>query len=297
MAIREELVTQQLEMVVEKVPAFEEGAKEVAKTLHAYILEGGEDTRRLADLLHGTWLGHPLHPILTDVTIGAWLFGTIFDALSILPFTGHIRRAADTLLTLGTISAVPTALAGLTDYSGIKRSAAKYGALHAILNTLAFLSYYRSLRARSGGHRFGGLLFSLIGLGISTLSAYIGGDMVYRLNIGTNHAKKPAEPQVWTAVMPETELAEEQPVRIQVNGDPVLLYRKYGTVYAMGAVCSHAGGPLEQGTFYDFCVQCPWHDSVYDLRDGSPVHGPTTFRQPHYRARINNGQIELMVGD
>jgi nitrite reductase/ring-hydroxylating ferredoxin subunit/uncharacterized membrane protein len=295
MALREELITQQVEAVVEQIPAIEEGAQEVASALHHYILEGGEDTRRLADLLHGTWLGHPLHPVLTDVTIGSWLFGTIFDVLSLLPFTGHIRRAADTLVTIGTISAVPTALAGLTDYSGIKRSAAKYGAIHGILNALAFLAYFRSVRARGNGHR--GLLFSLIGLGISTLSAYIGGDMVYRLNVGTNHVKKPTEPQVWTAVMAESDLAEEQPARIQVDGDPVLLYRKYGTVYAIGAVCSHAGGPLEQGTFDDFCVQCPWHDSVYDVRDGRPVHGPTTYRQPHYRARINNGQIEIMLGN
>jgi nitrite reductase/ring-hydroxylating ferredoxin subunit/uncharacterized membrane protein len=297
MAVREELVTQQIEAVVEKVPAFEASAKSVVSALHTYILEGGEGTRRLADLLHGTWLGHPLHPVLTDVTIGSWLFGTIFDILSLLPFTGHLRRAADTLLTIGTLSAVPTMLAGLTDYSGIKRNAAGTGAVHGILNTMAFLAYVRAVCARAGGNRFASLVSSLVGLGLVTLAAYIGGDMVYRLNVGTNHAKKPTEPQMWTAIMGETELAEEQPVRVQVNGDPVLLYRKYGTVYAIGAVCTHAGGPLEQGTFYDFCVQCPWHDSVYDLRDGSPVHGPTTYRQPHYRTRIANGQIEVMVDE
>jgi nitrite reductase/ring-hydroxylating ferredoxin subunit/uncharacterized membrane protein len=296
MAIREELVTQQIQAVVEQVPAFEANAKNIASVLHKYILDGGEDTRRLADLLHGTWLGHPLHPVLTDVTIGSWLFGTIFDIISLLPFTGHLRRAADTLLTLGTVSAIPTALSGLTDYSGIKKSAATYGLVHGILNTMAFLAYFRAVRTRNSGNRFASLIFSLVGLSLITMSAYIGGDMVYRLNVGTNHAKQPAEPQQWTAVMAEGELSEEQPVRVQVNGDPVLLYRKYGTVYAIGAVCTHAGGPLEQGTFYDFCVQCPWHDSVYDLRDGTPVHGPTTYRQPYYRARINNGQIEIMVG-
>jgi nitrite reductase/ring-hydroxylating ferredoxin subunit len=73
----------------------------------------------------------------------------------------------------------------------------------------------------------------------------------------------------------------------------VLLYRYGGTVYAISAVCSHAGGPLEEGQFDGFCVQCPWHDSVYDLRDGSVVHGPATFNQPAYRARIYNGQIEI----
>jgi nitrite reductase/ring-hydroxylating ferredoxin subunit/uncharacterized membrane protein len=296
MVVRDELVTQQLETVVEQLPALDEGARSLASLLHAYILEGGENTRRLADLLHGTWLGHPLHPVLTDVTIGSWLFGTLFDVLAIFPFMGRMRRAADTLLTLGTIAAVPTALTGLTDYSGIKRSAAKYGAVHGILNTLSFLAYFRSVRLRSGNNRFAALLFSLVGLSIATLSAYIGGDMVYRLNVGTNHAKKPAEPEQWTAVMPESDLGDQQPTRVQVDGEPVLLYRKYGTVYAIGAVCSHAGGPLEQGTFYDFCVQCPWHDSVFDLRNGNPVHGPTTYRQPAYRARINNGQIEIMVG-
>jgi nitrite reductase/ring-hydroxylating ferredoxin subunit/uncharacterized membrane protein len=297
MVVADELITQPLEKAIESVPVLDNGAKTAASALHQVILDGGEETRRLADFFHGTWLGHPLHPVLTDVTIGGWLFGTMFDVLSILPFTGHIRRTADTLVRLGTVSAIPTAIAGLTDYSGIKQGAAKNGAVHGVLNVVAFLAYLRSLRLRSGGNRAGGILFSLVGLGVATLAAYLGGDMVYRLRIGVNHAEKPKEPQTWTAVMAEDDLDEEAPVRIEVEETLVLLYRKGERIYAIGAVCSHAGGPLEEGKFDGYCVQCPWHDSVFDLRDGSPVHGPTTYAQPHYQARIEDGMIEIRVGE
>jgi nitrite reductase/ring-hydroxylating ferredoxin subunit len=93
--------------------------------------------------------------------------------------------------------------------------------------------------------------------------------------------------------MAENELHEQEPRRVEVVGSPVLLYRYGGTIYATAAVCGHAGGPLEQGQFDEYCVQCPWHDSVYDLRDGSIVHGPTTYTLPKYAARIQNGQVEI----
>jgi nitrite reductase/ring-hydroxylating ferredoxin subunit len=95
--------------------------------------------------------------------------------------------------------------------------------------------------------------------------------------------------------MSASDLYESDRRRIEVEGNPVLLYRYGGTIYAIGAVCSHAGGPLEEGTFEEYCVTCPWHDSVYDVRDGTLVHGPTTYNQPRYRARIRNGQIELIT--
>ncbi|MBZ0302599.1 MAG: Rieske (2Fe-2S) protein [Anaerolineae bacterium] len=74
---------------------------------------------------------------------------------------------------------------------------------------------------------------------------------------------------------------------------PVLLYREGEAIDAIGAVCSHAGGPLEDGSFADGCVECPWHNSVFDLRDGHVVHGPATFDEPHYQVRIQDGQIEV----
>ena len=95
--------------------------------------------------------------------------------------------------------------------------------------------------------------------------------------------------------MADADLPEQTPQRIEVEGNDVLLYRLEGQVYALGAVCAHAGGPLDEGKFENGCVQCPWHDSVYALEDGHVVHGPTTFSQPVYEVRVRDGQIAVRV--
>jgi nitrite reductase/ring-hydroxylating ferredoxin subunit/uncharacterized membrane protein len=284
----------QVDQAIHNVPVLENTGTGIKSTLHRWIISD-QKRRVVADLLHGTWLGHPLHPVLTDATIGAWLFGAVFDVLSLINFRSKTtRKMADRLTTIGTITAVPTALTGMTDYSGIKKDAVAHGTLHGILNSIGLTLYVLSLRTRRK-NRLLGVMFSLSGFTLLTFSAWIGGELVYRFRVGVNHAQEPSQPETWMPVLPDAELVEGQPERIDVEGNPVLLYRKNGTVYAIGAVCSHAGGPLEQGKFEGVCVQCPWHDSVYDLRDGSVVHGPSTYRQPTYEARTFNGQIEVRV--
>src|SRR5215212_6000072 len=125
----------------------------IRQAIHNAILAGGEPTRKLSDILHGTWLGHPLHPVLTDVTIGAWTFGTLFDLLSLIRRSPKTEDAADTLIALGAASAIPTAMAGLNDYSAIKKSAAEYGMIHGLMNTLGLILYVSSLRARQTNNR------------------------------------------------------------------------------------------------------------------------------------------------
>jgi len=153
--------------------------------------------------------------------------------------------------------------------------------------------------SRKNGERDLGIGLSLVGLGFITASGYLGGDLVYRYQVGVNRnmvdpdVARHAEDAGWTRVMSDVALAEDQPMRFDVQGKPVLLYRHEGRLHAISAVCSHAGGPLDEGKFDGFCVQCPWHDSVFDLRDGSVVHGPAVFSQPVYEARVRDGQIEL----
>ena len=96
-------------------------------------------------------------------------------------------------------------------------------------------------------------------------------------------------------MLPLTEIAEYEARRIEIDGTPVLVYRDVEAVYAIGAVCSHDGGPLEQGTIDGACVECPWHQSVFDMRDGHVVHGPATLGQPSYQARIRDRQIEIRL--
>lgn len=281
--------------LIEQFPALDEGGSALKQKLHGAVLDGGESARRAVDVLHGTWLGHPLHPLLTDVTIGAWSLGAIFDAVAAATGSRDAQRTADRLTAIGTTAALPTAMTGLADYSTISQSAVPVGLLHGLLNHTAFGLYVLSLRERKGGHRGRGITFSALGFGVLTAAAWIGGHLVYRYRIGVNHAESISAPQQWTPILAESEIAEGEPERVEVAGKPVLLYRESHSVYAISAVCSHAGGPLEEGQFQDLCVRCPWHDSVFDLRDGRIVHGPATFPQPSYLARIHDGQVEVRV--
>jgi nitrite reductase/ring-hydroxylating ferredoxin subunit/uncharacterized membrane protein len=282
--------------VMQQLPELEEPGLALARSVHYRLINSGEAVRNLADFLHGSkWLGHPLHPVLTDVTLGAWMMGLLFDVLSLLTLGRwkNSRSTGDSLVALGTITAIPTAIAGFTDYTAIKKDAAHHGALHGLMNTIILGLYVLSVRARRDGYWFSGILYSTAALGMGLVSAWLGGELVYNLQVGVNHAQPATRPTRWMPALPEADLQEGQPRRVKVEGQDVLLYRKNGVVYAVGAVCSHAGGPLEEGQFYDYCVQCPWHDSVYDLRDGSVVHGPTTYNQPVYQVRVMNGTIEV----
>jgi nitrite reductase/ring-hydroxylating ferredoxin subunit/uncharacterized membrane protein len=281
--------------LIKKIPDLKENGLNVGRAIHNAILNGGSTARNIADLLHGTWLGHPLHPVLTDLTVGAWSLGALFDAVAAINGSEHAERMADDLTAIGTASAIPTALTGITEYSTIPRSAADSGALHGLLNSASFLLYLLSLKDRGNGNRSRAVVFSTTAFSFVILSAWLGGELVYRLRVGVNHADSPTGPPEWTPILAETELAEHEARRVEVEGLPVLLYRYGGTVHAIGAICSHAGGPLEEGEFEGFCVECPWHNSVFDLRDGSIVHGPATHTQPDYACRIQSGQIEVRV--
>src|SRR5512133_2909170 len=128
------------EEILREVPNFEEQALSVSRGVHDWVLNGGKSRRQVVDFLHGTWLGHPLHSVLTDMTIGALTFSFVLDLLSLTRRSKSIKRSlersADTLLNLGNATAISTALAGLSDYSTIPDRAVASGATHGLLNTL-----------------------------------------------------------------------------------------------------------------------------------------------------------------
>jgi nitrite reductase/ring-hydroxylating ferredoxin subunit/uncharacterized membrane protein len=287
------------EKMLDEIPRYKEAARRVSRGLHEKVLQGGKGTRTLADLLHGTWLGHPLHSVLTDAVIGSWMLSALFDWIGILAGSRSAKQtaegAADTLLALGAASAVPTALAGLADYTTIPGRAMTTGATHALLNTAGLAINLLSMSSRKSGRRGTSVFLSSFALGLLTVSAWLGGELAYKYGVGVNKSSHPKEPQDWLPVMDEGELHEKQPRRVNVDGTEVLLYRYSGTVYAIGAVCAHDGGPLDEGSFDGLCVECPWHQSVFDLRDGSVVHGPSTYAVPGYAARIMGGKVELRL--
>ena len=174
MTLKQLPVAEMIDEAIGESTLLKKAGTEVKVSLHKAILAAGKPGRWLADILHGKWLGHPLHPILTDVTIGAWLSGVTLDLVGKMTRRRKMHDAADTLIELGTISALPTALAGLTDYSAIKQDAVEYGAAHALLNSLALGLFTLSIRARRTNQRNSGIALSIAGLGLSMLSAWLG---------------------------------------------------------------------------------------------------------------------------
>jgi nitrite reductase/ring-hydroxylating ferredoxin subunit len=245
--------------------------------------------RVVRNLLSGTDLGHPLHPVLTDLPIGAWVMSALLDAVGGPAAEG----AADLLVTAGVVAAVPTAAAGLNDWSDTVGPETRVGLVHATVNTTALSLYLASAVARARGRRRGGKALGLAGLGVLLGGAYLGGHLSFGMGVDVNRTAWEQRPDEWTPVLADTELADGEHRKAGVGGVPVLLYRTAGTVYALDSTCTHMGGPLEEGTISDGCVTCPWHGSTFRFADGSIVRGPASTPEPCYQTRIQDGRIEV----
>lgn len=247
--------------------------------------------RVVRNLLSGTWLGHPLHPMLTDLPIGAWTMSVALDS-----FGGRAaERGADLLVAGGIAAAVPTAASGLNDWSDTYGPETRVGFVHAVANATALGLFAASSLARARGQRARGKAFARAGLGVLLVGGYLGGHLTFVRGVNVNRTAWSEGPHEWTPVMRADELREETPHRVDAMGTPVLVYAHEGEVYALAATCSHMGGPLDEGTFTDGCVRCPWHGSTFRLADGHIKRGPASTPQPHYETRINNGQIEVRL--
>src|SRR5919199_2624144 len=121
------------------------------------------------DLLHGTWLGHPLHPVLVQVPVGSWASAGLLDAIPAL------RPAASVLIATGVAVSVPAALSGAADWSEQEIGVRRLGAVHATANTVALGLYVGSLVARARGRGTLGRVLAYTGLGVASGSAAIGG--------------------------------------------------------------------------------------------------------------------------
>jgi nitrite reductase/ring-hydroxylating ferredoxin subunit/uncharacterized membrane protein len=249
--------------------------------------------RQLKNFLHGTWIGHPLHVILTDVPIGAWTMAIIFDALDGMSARPRYRSAADTAVGLGLAGALGAAAAGLTDWQDIDPPARRLGLVHGFLNVASVALFGGSLVARRKGNRASGRSLAILGYAVSTVAARLGGNLVYGQKIGVDHTAADKLPQEFTAVLPDADLRDNKPVRAQHDGAPILLIRRGRQIYALAETCSHLGGPLSEGTLDGNIIQCPWHGSRFSIRDGHVVDGPAVHPQPCLETRIRDGQIEL----
>jgi nitrite reductase/ring-hydroxylating ferredoxin subunit/uncharacterized membrane protein len=244
------------------------------------------------DLLSGVAVGHPLHPALVTVPIGA------FTSAVVLDLTGREQSAARTLVGLGLLSSVPTALAGLSDWSDTRGAERRVGLAHLALNVAGLgviAASWLSRRRNPGAGVFDshGPWLTLTGFGIVGTSAWLGGHLAHAMGVGVDTTAFQRPPTRWTDAVAEADLVEGRPVAVTIEAIPVLLVRTDGRIHALADRCTHRGGPLHEGTVIDGCVECPWHGSRFALDDGAVVRGPATRPAPVFETRLVDGRIQV----
>ncbi len=260
--------------------------------IHRAFSAGGARGQKVKNLLHGTWLGHPLHVILTDIPIGAWTAGLVFDGLDMVSENRGFRVAADGAIAIGVAGALAAALSGLTDWSDVDPPARRIGLAHAALNVGGLALFAASLLARRK-KRGRARAFAMLGYAIATTAARLGGSLVYEQRIGIDRTASQTLPTDFVAVMDDSELKEGTPTRALHEGVPILLVRYRQRIFALAETCSHLGGPLSEGKLTGDSIQCPWHGSRFALQDGRVLDGPAVHPQPCLEVRVRNGNIEV----
>ncbi|HEY6760408.1 MAG TPA: DUF2231 domain-containing protein [Baekduia sp.] len=142
----------------------------------------------LKDALRGTWMGHALHPLLTDMVIGTWTSALLLD------LTGG--RGGDRLVAAGIACALPTALTGATDWADVEAhdpAARRVGIVHGLANAAALGLQVGSLAARGRGRRGRGIALSIAANGLLGVSGYLGGHLSYVQGVGVG-ARAPGRP-------------------------------------------------------------------------------------------------------
>ena len=273
--------------------------RETADAVQGPVRDAFQQLGPFKDVLHGKWLGHALHPVLTDIPIGAWTTALALDAVQMLTGSDGMADASDLAITLGLAGAIGSAVTGLADWSETSDRPRNVGAVHGTLNLAAAGLYTASLIARRGDSRQKGVALSLLGYAITSFAAYLGGHLVLGEQIGVDHTATPdqGQPEKFTAVMRASELKEAKPTRVDVGDTAVLLARTGETINALTNTCSHLGGPLSEGKLEGDSIRCPWHGSRFCLSDGKVLDGPATFDQRVFDVRERDGQIEIRARD
>lgn len=289
-----------LDGLVRRQPWLDPVAEVVQKAVGGFYGALGAPGRTLKDALHGTTvLGHSLHAALTDVPIGAWTVGVVADWIFVL--TGRLPAAAgDVALGIGVAGALASAASGLTDFHETNGHERRTAIVHGLtmLSVVVIESVSLGLRVWGpAGMHLAAVVLASAGYLLALAGAYVGGHLTFGIGTAINHNAFFEGPADFVRVGTREDFPEGAMKRVDAGGLPVLILRRNGLLRAMGAVCSHAGGPLEEGKLLEGgeVVECPWHHSCFRFDDGRVVGGPATFDQPPLIVRERGGVVEVKL--
>jgi nitrite reductase/ring-hydroxylating ferredoxin subunit/uncharacterized membrane protein len=274
---------------IEEASFLDKPATAASNAIHKLIPAGP-----VKDLLSGTPLGHPAHPMLVTVPIGAWVSASLLDAFG----GSEARTAARRLVGFGTLIALPTALTGASDWSDTMGPERRVGLVHAATNYTAISLYAASWIARRRGRHASGVRRAVLGAVVASVGGWLGGHLTYAAGVGVDTTAFLGAPTEWTDVLAESELPDGQLVAATVGVVPLMILRRGDHVVALGDRCTHRGAPLHEGELTDGGnrVVCPWHDSCFDTTTGEVIQGPATRPQPRFEVRIEQGRVQVRQG-
>lgn len=249
----------------------------------------GPASKPVEDVLHGTPAGHPVHPAIVAIPIGAWTATLALDLAG-------IEDGADLALDLGLVTALSAALAGLADWRYTHGTQRRAGVAHALCNITGTTLYALSSWQRRRPGRTGAVTLSNLGYVAILAGGYLGGDLAYQLGVMVNRNAWLSGKGRYVPVMPVENLEENTPTHAEAGGEDVVLVKRGRKIYVLGQSCAHLGGPLSEGTLEGDTIVCPWHGSRFSLEDGRVLRGPSAYDQPCYAARIRNSMVEVQLG-
>jgi nitrite reductase/ring-hydroxylating ferredoxin subunit/uncharacterized membrane protein len=249
-------------------------------------------------LLHGTWpLGHPFHAAITDITVGAYTVAFALDMYYLMSGDAAITRSADFVITLAFLSSLLSILSGLTDWTDTFGEEKRTGMLHGLVMVVATALFVVSiwLRLQAGpDQRMLAIWLSSAAWVVMLVGAFLGGEMPFGYGTQVNRQAFKTHSTKWQKidVAPST-LEDRRPVVAKTKeGTELLVVKIDDQIHAIANVCTHAGGPLNEGTWVgaNRCeIQCPWHGSVFCVKDGAVKTGPATFPEPVFETRVPDG--------
>jgi nitrite reductase/ring-hydroxylating ferredoxin subunit/uncharacterized membrane protein len=249
----------------------------------------------LRDSLSGTWMGHALHPLLTDVVIGSWTSANVLDLLG----GDDDGSGAEKLIGVGIAAYGATAVTGTIDWADGEMGdprVRRLGLVHAASNAAALGLYTASLLARRRGDQGRGKALALAGAAVMGAAGFLGGHLTYARGVGVNQTAFDEGPSDWTDAGASDDVKPGEPTAVVVGDTPVMLLRHGDHLHAIHDRCSHRGCSLsDKGEVDGEIVTCSCHGSQFDLHGGTVQRGPATVDQPVYEVRESGGRIELKL--
>lgn len=271
---------------IESAAVLDVPAKAAGRALRSVL------TGRAKAALSGTWLGHAVHPMLTDVVIGSLTSASLLDLL----IGRDSGPASERLIMLGLAAYAPTALAGLNDWAdseAVDDAVRRAGIVHAGSNAVALSLYTASLVSRRRGARGAGVALGAAGASVLMVGGYLGGHLSMTRGVGPNQTVFDPGPTDWTPAADAAQLVDGKLTRVVVEDTPVLVLKDGEQIFAIHDRCSHRGCSLSDGEIDGDEIVCACHGSRFDRRNGAVRGGPATAPQPAFQVRGREGVIEV----